>query len=181
MKLDEKYFIPFLVVVAIMAAVLIALFTANNRTEKEQAFKRSITAQDSLKLQFMPVVKSSDSLRVALYPDKFVVLDFWATWTASFSRGAHQQLAELKDLYPDNLEVLAAVVQDKPEKVEEYINRHKFPFHYVNGTKVFHRFNVGGVPTQLIYQPGGQLHSIFTGYADSTRMDSLKKIISNEQ
>lgn len=180
MKLDEKYFVPFIAIVAVMAALIIAFFTVSNRQGKEQAFRKSIAAQDSLNVQQMPVLNSSDSLSVSSFQNRFVILDFWATWTASFSKKAHHQLVELKEQYPGQVEILAAVVEDKPGNVQDYINRYKHPFHYVDGTKVFNDFRVPGVPTQLVYTPRGKLHSIFTGYADSTRMDSLQKIIGNE-
>jgi thiol:disulfide interchange protein len=180
MKLDEKYFIPFIAIIAIMAALIIVFFTISNREGKEQAFRKSIVSQDSLSQQLMPTLNGADSLGISSFPNHYVVLDFWATWTASFSRQAHLQLLELKEQNPERLQVLAAVVQDKPENVKEYINRYDYPFHYVDGTEVFNRFKVPGVPTQLVYTPAGKLHSIFTGRADSTRMDSLKKIISDE-
>ena len=181
MKLDEKYFAPFLAVVAIGAALLILFFTVNNQQGREQSFKKEMARQDSLKYQYMPVIGGDDSLRVQSFPDRYVILDFWATWTSSFSLGAHQQLGQLKASNPDKIEILAAVVQDKNPNVKEYMNRYDFPFRFVEGTRAFNKFGVPGVPTQLVYAPGGKLESIFTGYADSTRMDSLKTIITDGQ
>ena len=181
MKLDEKYFVPFLAVVAIGAALLILFFTVNNQQGREQRFKEHLAEQDSIKYQPMPIINSQDSLGVTSFPDQYVVVDFWATWTESFSLGAHEQLKELKQNFPDNVEVLAAVVEDKSSNIEEYINRYEFPFRYVDGTHVFNKFGVPGVPTQLVYRPGGKLQAVFTGYADSTRKDSLQAIFENEQ
>lgn len=180
MKLDEKYFVPFIAIVAAVTALIIAFFTVSNRQGREEAFKESMAAQDSLRYQSMPVLNSTDSLSISSFSDQFVILDFWASWTESFSRQSHRQLADLKEQYPDQIEIIAAVVQDKPENIQEYINRYNYPFHYVEGTVVFNGFNVPGVPTQLIYRPDGTLSSIFTGYADSTRMDSLQTLMRNE-
>lgn len=180
MKLDEKYFVPFIAIVGVVAALIIVFFTVSNRQGREEAFKESITEQDSLRYQRMPVLNSTDSLSISSFSDQFVILDFWASWTESFSRQSHRQLANLKEQYPGKVEVIAAVVRDKPEKAREYINRYDYPFHFVEGTAVFNGFNVPGVPTQLVYRPDGTLSSIFTGYADSTRMDSLQTLIRNE-
>jgi thiol-disulfide isomerase/thioredoxin len=180
MKLDEKYFVPFLAITAIGTAIVITFFTISNRESKQQAFQNQMASQDSLQQAKMPLISGNDSLSVSSFPDKFVVLDFWATWTASFSRKAHSQLTDLKKQYPGSFEIIAAVVQDKAGDVDEYISRHEFPFHYVEGTQVFNSYRLPGVPTQLVYIPGGTLHSIFTGSADSTRMDSLQKIIRYE-
>lgn len=180
MKLDEKYFIPFLAILAVVSALLIVFFTVNSREGREQAFRKKMARQDSLRFASFPVIGSQDSLGVHSYPNSYVVIDFWATWTSSFSEGAHRQLARLKKQHPERLEVIAAVVEDKRQRVQQYIDRYRYPFHYVNGTRVFNHFGVPGVPTQLVYRPGGTLHSIFSGYADSTRLDSLQTILSNE-
>ncbi len=179
MKIDTKYFIPFIIIVAVVSALLIAYFTVHVRQERQQAFLERITAQDSLKFQMMPVLAGDDSLGVQSFKNSYVVLDFWATWTASFSEKAHEQLAKLKNKYSQRLEILAAVVQDKPKKVKAYIERFDYPFHYVRGTKVFEKFALPGVPTQLVYSPQGELISIFTGRADAARLDSLNKILRN--
>ncbi|MBN2733036.1 MAG: TlpA family protein disulfide reductase [Balneolaceae bacterium] len=181
MKLDEKYFVPFIAIVAVVAALIIVFFTVSNRQGREEAFKESIAEQDSLRYHRMPVLNSTtDSLSISSFSDQFVILDFWASWTESFSRQSHRQLANLKEQYPGKVEIIAAVVRDKPEKTQEYINRYDYPFHFVEGTAVFNGFNVPGVPTQLVYRPNGKLSSVFTGYADSTRMDSLQTLIRNE-
>lgn len=179
MKLDEKYFVPFLGVVAVGAALIIVFFTISNKQGREETFKKNIVAQDSLRYQPMPVFDAADSLSVSSFSNQFVILDFWASWTESFSREAHRQLAQLKKQYPDRVEIIAAVVEDTPKNTREFIDRHDYPFNYVNGTAVFNRFHVPGVPTQLVYKPGAELSSIFTGYADSTRMDSLQTLLSD--
>lgn len=128
----------------------------------------------------MPVFLGDDSLSVQSFENSYVVIDFWATWTATFSEKAHEQLAKLKNKYPQRVEILAAVVQDKPEKVKGYIRSHNYPFHYTKGTKTFEKFGLPGVPTQLVYSPEGELISVFTGRADAARFDSLQAILRNE-
>lgn len=190
MKLDEKYFIPFIGIIAVVAALLIVYYTVSNREGREQAFRQEMSRQDSLRFAYFPVIGPSgrdpdhsndrDSVSVASFTDTYVIIDFWATWTASFSEDAHEQLARLKEQYPGRVEILAAVVEDKAENVRKYRQRHDYPFRYVDGTGPFNKYGLPGVPTQLVYAPGGQLHSIFSGYADSLRMDSLQTIIGHE-
>ncbi len=168
-----------MIIAAIVSAIIIAYFTIHIRQKRQQSFLEQIVTQDSLKYRMMPVLLEDDSLGVQSFKNSYVIIDFWATWTATFSEKAHQQLAGLKKKYPHRLEVIAAVVQDKPEKVRSYISRTGYPFHYVWGTKVFEKFNLPGVPTQLVYSPEGELVSIFTGRADPARLDSLNKILSD--
>lgn len=180
MQLDNKYFVPFVIIVAVVSAILLAFFTIYVRQERHQKFMQHVAEQDSIKFAPMPVLDGGDSLSVQSFKGRYVVLDFWATWTAAFSKKAHKQLAGLMAKFPQKLEVIAAVVQDKPRKVKNYINQFDYPFHYVKGTAVFEKFDLPGVPTQLVYSPDGQLISIFTGRSDAARLDSLNKILSNE-
>lgn len=178
MKLDQKYFIPFLAVVAIVTALLITFFTISSQKGQREVFRNYILKQDSLSTEQMPQLKESDSLSVSDFPNKFVVLDFWATWS-NFSEDAHYQLDELVRQYPDTLEIIAAVVEDQKEKIDAYIGRHNFPFHYVDGTTVFNKYNIPGMPTEIVYSPDGRIIDIFFGYSDSTQYDSLRTLLSD--
>lgn len=178
MKLDQKYFVPFLAIVAVLTALLITFFTISSQKGQRQVFRNYILQQDSLKLEKMPVLYESDSLSVSDFNDKFVILDFWATWS-NFSEDAHIQISELVKQHPDNLEVIAAVVEDRQEKIDAYIERHNFPFHFVNGTIVFNKYDIPGMPTEIIYSPGGKIIDVYFGYSDSTQYDSLRTLISN--
>lgn len=179
MKIDTKYFIPFVFTAAVASAIIIGYFTIQVRQERRQTFRKRLTSQDSIEYAMMPIYFGSDSLSVQSFEDSFVVLDFWATWTAVFSKTAQKQLAKLKRMYPQKLEVIVAVVQDKPKKVRSFLKRHNYPFHYVKGTKVFEEYSLPGVPIQLVYSPEGELVSIFTGRAEPARLDSLKEIITD--
>ncbi|MDZ7715445.1 MAG: TlpA disulfide reductase family protein [Balneolaceae bacterium] len=178
MKLDPKYFIPFLAIVAIATALIITFFTISSQKGQRQAFERAIMQQDSLKMEQMKLLNADSTISVKQFEGKFVLLDFWATWS-NFSEGAHVQVAEILKLHPDTLHIIAAVVEDKGEKVISYIERNKFPFDFVNGTRVFNQYQVPGLPTQLLYNPSGEIIDVYFGSADSTQYDSLRLLLNN--
>lgn len=178
MKLDQKYFVPFLAIVAIITAVLITFFTISSQKGQRQAFREYIISQDSLKREKMPVLSSTDSLSVRSFSGKYVILDFWATWS-NFSEDIHLQLAGLARQYPDSLEVIAALVQDKQEEADRYIKRHNFPFHFVDGTTVFNKYNVPGMPTELLYDRRGTLVEVFFGHTNFTKFDRLRTLMNH--
>lgn len=178
MKLDQKYFVPFLAIIAVLTALLITFFTISSQKSQRQAFRNSILQQDSLKIEKMPVLYEDDSLSVSDFSNKFVILDFWATWS-NFSEEAHGQISELVKQHPETLEVIAAVVEDRQEKIDAYIDRHNFPFHYVEGTSVFNKYDIPGMPTEIIYSPGGKIIDVYFGYSDSTQYDSLRTLMNN--
>ena len=178
MKLDQKYFVPFLAIAAVITALLITFFTISSQKGQRQVFREYIMQQDSLRLEKMPVLYENDSLSVTDLKGKFVILDFWATWS-NFSEDMHFQISELVKQHPDTLEVIAAVVKDRQDKIDEYIERHDFPFHFVEGTAVFNKYDVPGMPTEIIYSPEGNIMDVFFGYSDSTQFDSLRTLIKN--
>lgn len=178
MKLDQKYFIPFLAVVAIATALLITFFTISSQKGQREVFRKFILQQDSLRTEQMVLLNKGDSLSVSDFQNKFVVLDFWATWS-NFSEDAHYRLEQLVRQYPDTLEVIAAVVEDQQQKIDAYMGRHNFPFHFVEGTVVFNKYDIPGMPTEIVYNPEGKIIDIFFGYSDSTQYDSLRTLLSD--
>ena len=178
MRIDPKYFNVFLVIVALIAAALIAFFTLSNRGAEKTAFKEKMFAQDSLRTLSWPKAQAADSLRISDFEGQFVVLDFWANWSNA-SLESHRQLAKLKNDYGDTLQVLAASVSLQQQEVSKYIKQHKFPFHFVAGSRYFSDLNIPGLPAQMMYTPDGELQHVFLGYPGPSQYDSLRAMISN--
>lgn len=180
MKLDQKYFVPFLAVMAVVTALLIAFFTVSSQKGQREAFRQAIMQQDSLRNEYMPYIESNDSLRVSSLTEnnKYVVLDFWATWS-NYSVEVHRELTQLVGEYPERLEVIAAVVKDQPDKISAYLERYNFPFHFVHGTTVFNKYQVPGMPTEIIYSPQGIIVDVYFGYSDSTQYNRLRTLIED--
>lgn len=179
MRIDPKYFNVFLVIVAAIAAILIAVFTLSNRSAEKSDFRDRMFAQDSLKTVWWNKVQSDDSVRISDLKGQFVVLDFWANWSDA-SIKSHNQLAQIKSKYPDNIQVVAASVGLQKEEVYSYIEKHKFPFQFVAGSQYFSEFDVPGLPAQMMYTRDGELKHIFLGYSDNSQYDSLRALINEE-
>lgn len=178
MKIDPKYFNVFLLIVALIAATLIAFFTITNRSSERTAFSERMFANDSLQTIFWQKVGEEDSLEISEFDHSFVVVNFWANWSDA-SLELHQELSNLKSEHTDKLQVIAASVGLRRSEVQRYISDHNFPFHFVDGSQQFSNLRVPGLPTQLIYTPKGQLHSIFLGYPDNSQYDSLRALITD--
>lgn len=178
MRIDPKYFNVFLLIVAVIAALLIAVFTLSNRSAEKSDFRDRMFAQDSLKTVWWPKVQADDSLRISDFEGHYVVLDFWANWSDA-SMESHKKLAQIKNQYPDTLQVIAASVSLQKEEVFDYIQKHQFPFQFVAGSKQFSAFDVPGLPAQLMYNPKGELKHVFLGYSNESQYDSLGVLINN--
>lgn len=180
MRIDPKYFNVFLLIVAIIAATLIAVFTFSNRTAEKSDFQQRMFSQDSLKTQWFSKVQQDDSLRVQDFEGQFVVLDFWSDWS-DVSEQSHKKLAEIKQQYPDRLEVIAASVNLLRTDVNTYIREHQFPFQFVEGSQQFSDLNVPGLPAQMMYNADGELKHVFLGYPDDSQYDSLRVLINHAE
>lgn len=178
MRIDPKYFNIFLLIVAIIAATLIAVFTLSNRTAEKSDFRDRMFAQDTLQTVWWPKVQSDDSLRIADFEGQYVVLDFWANWTDA-SIESHKELSRIQNKYPESLNVIAASVSLQEEEVLSYIQENQFSFQFVAGSKYFSEFNVPGLPAQLMYNPDGELKHVFLGYPDNSQYDSLRVLINH--
>lgn len=178
MKLDPKYFNPFLAVCFVIAAVLIAFFTLSNRSSDREAFRQRMFSQDSLRTVTWNKVQADDSLQISDFKGKFVVIDFWANWSDA-SLKSHRQLAKVKQQYSDSILVIAAAVGLQRNEAINYIKEHKFPFYFVAGSKQFSDFQVPGLPAQLVYSPKVELKSIFMGYNSKSQYDSLRTLITD--
>lgn len=179
MRIDPKYFNTFLVIIAVIAAILIALFTYSNRTVERSDFRQRMFSQDSLQTIWFAKVQEDDSLRVQDFEGQLVVLDFWSDWS-HVSRKSHRQLTIIQNQYPEKLQVIAAAVNMKKKNVMSYIEKHQFPFTFVAGSQQFSDFNMPGLPAQMIYNREGDLAHVFLGYPDDTQYDSLKALLNNE-
>jgi len=178
MRIDPKYFNTFLLIVAIVAASLIAYFIVSNRTAEKSDFKQRMFAQDSLQATWWTNVQSDDSVKVSDYKGMYIVLDLWSNWSNA-SLKSHTELAQIKQQHPDDVQVLAAAVGLQKQEVEQYIQKHQFPFHFVAGSRQFSEFNMPGLPVQFVYDQQLDLKHVFLGYSDDRQYDSLRVLINN--
>lgn len=178
MRIDPKYFNAFILIVALLAAALIAFFAYWTDSGGKRYFKEQVTSSDSLRHEYWPESLSGDSLRISDFSGRYVLVDFWSTWSI-YGNERHEALAELVRSYPDRLRIMAAAVRDQDEDIREYRDRHGYPFAWVNGGEHFSEYKVPGIPTMLLYGPGGEVRSVFVGYRGSEQIDSLSRVIGD--
>lgn len=174
MRIDPKYFNKFIFIAAVFGAIIIVFFTIHNKQSREQAFKHQLAQADSLRYRKLKKVFSDDSTSIQNFSEKYVVLDFWGSQSGP-SRSSHQQLANLKKRYPEKLTIIAATVRDPLNAIKKYQDQKNYPFIYVDGFKLVRDLEVPGIPTQIIFKPGGEIMQTILGYRDSAVYDELKQ------
>ena len=172
MRIDPKYFNKFITVVALAAALLIVFFTIHNQNSREEAFRDAVYSSDSLRYTWLQHFDRPDSLQLKRYKGRFVVLNFWSTWSPP-SQDALNDLLGLKQRYDSTLVVIAAAAKDTRDNVEKYRRNHAYPFEFVDGTALFNALHAPGVPSQVIFDPKGRIMAIETGYKGAGQLDTL--------
>jgi hypothetical protein len=162
MKLEQKYFVPFMIVVALITMVVIVLSSFNFKAQQEEDFRKYTASYDSLLTLPIPYLTNTDSLRLeALKGDPSIVV-FWASWSDR-SAAMLTELQQLKDTYPD-LNVAAALVMDATGTAVPGLPDNEF--HYIDGTRLFNELRVPGIPSYILLDSNGNPIDTKVGYRE---------------
>lgn len=179
MRIHPRYFNLFMIVVAIMTAIIIVYATFSYRQNRVEVFREHMMQVDTLDRVGFCRFSGQDSLSLERFAGRYVLLDFWAEWSEP-SLESHKYLSGLSTAFQDTLQVIAASVRQDSAIVRAYRQAHDYPFEFVEGTSFYNRMKIPGVPAQVLIDPQGVVIGTFVGFTDSTRYDSLRTLIRNE-
>lgn len=99
------------------------------------------------------------------FEGKLVLIDFWESWCGPCLQ-VFPAMADLREEYPDNFEVLAVTVglAEGPEDAKAFIAENDYPFTWLydeNG--VFDQLGGSGIPYKVFISPSGELLEIEMG------------------
>jgi thiol-disulfide isomerase/thioredoxin len=179
MKIDPKYFNLFALIVAVFAMIAITYFTISYAGNQRSEFESSLGSGADLYNEWFVNIDGIDSVRAVDFKDRIVVIDFWATWSDP-SLESRNVLLDVISSYPDSLKpvVIAAAVRDADETVNEFLGSSGSGFYYVRGTDVFQKMKVPGVPTQVIFAPGGRLIESRIGFKNASEYAVLDSVLN---
>lgn len=178
MKIDPKYFNLFAGTVAFFALISIVFFTIRYADNQRGDFIETVGDGRDLYQTWFFDTSTGDSLRASQFADKIVVIDFWATWSGP-STESHRILHGISDSMNSQIVIIAAAVRDDKDSIEEYASAYPYSFRYVMGTGVFQELKVPGVPSQVVYAPGGRLLDVRVGYKSPEDYTLLRNTISD--
>lgn len=168
-----------MIVVAVIAAILIVIATLNYTSGRESAFQQQMMEADSLGYVKFPYVGTNDSLQLNQFQEKYLLLDFWAPWSEP-SLNSQKELSALPDHILNSLVIVAASVRTDSSEVMKYRKKYSYPFEFVDGTAFYQRMNLPGIPSQVLFNPGGDIVATFVGYTGPNHYDSLQTVMYNE-
>lgn len=176
MRLDPKYFNLFIGICAVITLVVIVFGTMNYSQNQILDFKESISEIQLDTLSFNQYT-SEEILQLVDLKGEPVIIHFWSTWSSK-SKEVNLFLDQYHESHP-NLNIIAAVVKDGDEQVQEYINNQSFDFIFTNGTLFFQELLVPGVPSQILIRSDGTLFDIQVGDDTDALRERLDKLMQN--
>lgn len=160
MRIDPKHFNKFIAFCAAVTVVAIIFSTIHYSQKQTSDFQNRIDEVDFKNISFYSY-SERDSLSISDLEDRPVIIHFWSTWSDK-SQSVNQFLLEYST-HSNDLYVIAASVRDGESQVIEYIDSNRFSFHFVEGTEFYHSVFVPGMPTQILLNRDGTLHSTHVG------------------
>lgn len=160
MRIDPKHFSKFIAFCAAVTIVVIIYSTFHYSQKQTSDFQTRINDVDFKNLSFFSY-SEEDSLRISDLEGAPVVIHFWSTWSGK-SLSVNQYLLDYS-IQHDDLKIIAASVKDAENLIMEYMDSNRYSFHFVAGTEFYQSLFVPGVPTQILLNRDGTLHSTHVG------------------
>ncbi|WP_340106423.1 TlpA family protein disulfide reductase [Rhodohalobacter sp. 8-1] len=154
MRLDQKYFIPFLLICAALTAIVIFLSSLNYASNQRETFREEIE-EASISEWKLYHYASGDSLSFSQFKGSTVIVHFWSTWS-DLSLELNSVMSQLQSEF-SGIVIVAAAARDAENLVEEHIQTTDFDFVYVDGTPLYQELMVPGLPSQLFINRQGTI------------------------
>lgn len=162
MKLDQKYFVPFILVCAAFTMLFIVISSFNFTERRQDRFTEYTEQYGELLTKSHPFINKTDSLKLEDLKGTQTLVLFWSSWSEK-SVGIMQELEEVKS-QRDNFNVVAALVKDATENLIDSTLRYNFE--YIDGTILFNELRAPGIPSYILLDENGDLISTHVGYKE---------------
>lgn len=161
----------FIISVCIIAATLLSGCSQESSNQQGSTSQSSGVPGQNLSEQSKIIENATftdlDGNPVSLdqFEGKLVLIDFWESWCGPCLQ-VFPAMADLREEYPDNFEVLAVTVglTEGPEEAKAFVEENDYPFTWLydeNG--VFDQLGASGIPYKVFISPSGELLEIEMG------------------
>ncbi|MFA6013767.1 MAG: TlpA disulfide reductase family protein [Gallionellaceae bacterium] len=107
-----------------------------------------------------------NTLKIADYKGKWVLVNFWATWCPPCEQETPDLVALHNARKDKDLVVIGVALDSKPAGIKQFAEKHSISYPLVYGSYTMAEYQVGPVealPTTFLYDPTGKLVSYQEG------------------
>jgi thiol-disulfide isomerase/thioredoxin len=91
------------------------------------------------------------------FKNKYLYLDFWATWCSPCLKEIPELLALYKNSDKSKLSILGITVDQKLNLLNDYLIRNKIPWDTINSNQIADLYRVSSLPSNFLINPSGQI------------------------
>lgn len=177
MRLDSKYFTPFLAVTTVVTLAVILYATISYLNRQQEEVRENVADLEPEEMVFERLTEEGE-ISAGQFSGRPVVIHFWATWSGR-SEVVGEQIEKVQKSHPD-LIVIAASVRDHPDLTLEWARSHQNSFHWVEGTRIYQDLQIPGVPSQLLIHRTGEIATLHVGDDAESLNRELENVIGDE-
>lgn len=159
-----------MVAVAVLTAVAIVYSSFQYKVTQKERFVEAIQESGSLGSRSLLLINEDDSVSIDQFKGSDLIVVFWASWSDK-SDLLLQEIYTLQD-QTDSLEVIAALVLDATESIEDT----KFieSFVHIDGASLYNELKVPGIPSYVVFDKKGAFKYAHVGYQESAGFNLLR-------
>ncbi len=153
-----------------------SLIAEVDRHDFEEFFEIVSYEPNTLAPGFSALDLQDNEYQLKDYQNKFVLLNFWATWCLPCVREL-PQLEKLRKTLPENkFQILAINVRDRVSRVKKFLNSRSFQFNVLldQTGEIYKSYDVKNFPMTFLINQQGMLVSSIYGERNWVNPDFLK-------
>jgi predicted cation transporter len=180
LKLNQKYFYPFLAAAAIMFAIWAVYASFDFKQQTRLDFDKDVAQRDSLLSYSYLKIQDSISiqpLELIRNQHKPLVIVFCASW----SENAYRMLDYLSSQYSNDILIIAAYVKDTRTDAMNMSNQLSAEIISIDAMDLYNQLRAPGIPTAIFYDKNGVFIGSVVGFREEEAVrDFIKSHFSNE-
>lgn len=175
MRLEQKYFIPFLLIVAALCVVAIIYFNLRFMgNQPERLAERMGDGTELLETEF-DIFFSDETLIPLHLADQPIVALFWASWSARSTRARDALMRKIEQMEEAPV-VLILAVKDDESYIQDYFPEPIQSMYILNGTEYYQDQRIPGLPSLVVFRPGGIIWGMRFGFTSDADYDFILQL-----
>lgn len=180
MRLNQKYFYPFLAAAAVMFAIWAVYASFDFKQQTRLNFDKDVAQRDSLlSYSYVQIQDSTNIQPLALIKNqqKPLVMVFCASW----SENAYRMLDYLSSQHVNDLLIIAAYVKDTRTDALNMSNQLNAKIISIDAMDLYNQLRAPGIPTAIFYDQNGVFIGSVVGFREEqTLRDFINSHYSDE-